>query len=272
MKFKSLPVKRRPVQQGMLKRIRAVTGSRRQRVSASAANHADFESDDSSSKISRALTIIFLIHIVAIGLLFVHWKFLDGRSTGEDASAATTNPAVDQSAASPKRQDLPLIAAGEKSHIVRPGDNYARIAASLGVEESELRLLNKHVPIEPGRLLKIPPRRIVAMEPSEVTAIRNQNAAANVEHNDGLVAAVDVRDAPRATLVRPADSANKDTPRATTVERSAMASGKTHVMAKGETIWGIANRYKVSQEALIKLNNIKDPTRVKIGQTLSIPR
>ncbi len=83
MKPHTLPVKRRPAPKGLLKRLSAVTGNRKQRVAA-AATAGEMETEDSSSKISRALTIIFLIHIVAIGLIFVHQKFLDGRSP-EDA-------------------------------------------------------------------------------------------------------------------------------------------------------------------------------------------
>ena len=81
MKPQTLPVKRRPVPKGMFRRLSAVTrNTRKQRVSAAAAAPvADMEMDDGGSKISRALTIIFLIHIVAIGLIFIHQRFLDGR-------------------------------------------------------------------------------------------------------------------------------------------------------------------------------------------------
>ena len=81
MKPQTLPVKRRPVPQGIFKRLSAVTGSRKQRVAATASSAAEVDADDGSSRISRALTIIFLIHIVAIGLIFIHKEFLDGRST-----------------------------------------------------------------------------------------------------------------------------------------------------------------------------------------------
>ncbi len=45
-----------------------------------------------------------------------------------------------------------------------------------------------------------------------------------------------------------------------------------HVIAKGETIYAIAQEYKVSPEAILKANGIGDPTRIKVGQSLSIPR
>jgi hypothetical protein len=77
MKFQTLPVRRRPVSKGIFHRLSAVT-RKRQRVSASA-TMSGMEMEDGGSKISRALTIIFLIHIVAIALIFIHQRFLDGR-------------------------------------------------------------------------------------------------------------------------------------------------------------------------------------------------
>src|SRR6478609_7308982 len=113
MKLHSLPVKRRPVPKGIFKRLRAVTGNRKQRVAATATGAPGMESEDSSSKISRALTIIFLIHIVAIGLIFVHQRFLDGRTPDEPKTAeAAKQEAVPAVASAPARMDRPQIAVG----------------------------------------------------------------------------------------------------------------------------------------------------------------
>ena len=45
-----------------------------------------------------------------------------------------------------------------------------------------------------------------------------------------------------------------------------------HVVGEGETLNGIANRAKVSRDAIIKANGLKDPFVVRIGQKLKIPR
>lgn len=45
-----------------------------------------------------------------------------------------------------------------------------------------------------------------------------------------------------------------------------------HVVKEGETLNGIANRAKVSRDAIIKANGLKDPFVVRIGQKLKIPR
>ncbi len=153
MKPHTLPVKRRPAQKGILKRLSAVTGNRKQRVAAAAT--PDMEIEDSSSKISRALTIIFLIHIVAIALIFVHQKFLDGRAPEQveatPAAPAEVLPSV-APAVSPER--LPKMGPTDQPYIVRAGDNYTRIAAALQVDEGDLRLLNEHMEIAPARFLK----------------------------------------------------------------------------------------------------------------------
>ena len=45
----------------------------------------------------------------------------------------------------------------------------------------------------------------------------------------------------------------------------------TYVVAKGDNPYSIAKKLKVSYNELIALNEIKDPTRVQIGQKLKIP-
>jgi LysM repeat protein len=262
MKFQTLPVKRRPVSKGIFRRLHVNTRNRRQRVAAAGnAAASDLEAEDNSSKISRALTIIFLIHIVAIALIFIHQRFLDGRTpdvatTGRIKQAPANAPAAP--AAAERRDDLPRLSTGEKPYIVRTGDNYARIAAAEGVDEGDLRQANDHVDIGPGLILRIPPKRIVAEEPAEVAALR---AKSHDGPDRGLVEAVDVNAAPRAIRVRP-NSSSQATP---------VASGKTHVVQAGESIFRIANRYKVSQDALMRINDITDPRKMRVGAKLVIP-
>lgn len=261
MKPQTLPVKRRPVPNGIFKRLRAVTGHRKQRVAAAAAT--EMESEDSSSKISRALTIIFLIHIVAIGLIFVHIKFLDGRTPDEPKTAkAAKQETVPEVASIKPRLDLPRLSSGEKPYIVRQGDNYARIAAAVGVEESDLRLINKYADIVPGLLLKIPPKRVLAVAPPELVTMHDSTSA---DDSSGLVDAVDVSTAPRAKLIRPNISHAAEA-------APVVASGKAYVVKNGDSVWRIANKFKVNQDALMKANGISDAGKLKVGMSLAIPR
>jgi LysM repeat protein len=262
MKLQTLPVKRRPVPKGIFKRLRAVTGNRKQRVAAAAAS--EIEADESSSKISRALTIIFLIHIVAIGLIFVHQNFLDGRAPDDSKSAAKEKQEAIPAVATIKpRTDLPRLAAGEKPYVVRQGDNYARVAATLGVEEGDLRLINKHVPIEPGLLLRIPPKRVAAEVPMATANLPELP----VEDTTDLVDAVDEKAAPRAVVVRPKTQHGA----AAVAVAPVTTSGKSYVVKSGDSVWRIANKFKVNQDALMKANGISDAGKLKIGMSLAIP-
>lgn len=49
------------------------------------------------------------------------------------------------------------------------------------------------------------------------------------------------------------------------------ASGSKHAVAKGETIYSIARKFKVSEESLMKANNIKSANSLQIGKSLVIP-
>ena len=262
MKPYTLPVKRKPAPKGFFKRLSAVTRSRKQRVAATA--NPDMEGEDSSSKISRALTIIFLIHIVAIVLIFVHQKFLDGRSPSDLKSVATgTTEAVARVAAIAPREDLPRIRTGEEPYVVSQGDNYARIATELGVDEGDLRLINNHVDIVSGRLLKIPAKRAVVQSTPEVASISRPTQPVAER---GMVENVDVSNASRAQLVHPAQNHS-----ATVQSKPLTSSGKTYVVQSGDSVWRIANRFKVSQDALMKANGISDARKMKLGMSLTIP-
>jgi LysM repeat protein len=246
MKFQSLPVKRRPVSKGILHRFNAITTrNRRQRVAAAAAS-PEIEEEHHGSKISRSLTIIFLIHIVAIALIFIHHQFLQDRLPDPGATASR------------QHGGLPQMANGEKRHIVRTGDNYARIAAAEQVDETDLREINQHVDIRPGLILKIPPRRIVAEEPPEVAAIREQS---QVSGSRGQVVDVDVTDAPRAVLVRPVAGP----------PASSSIGGRYHVVQPGDSVYRIAKQFGISQNTLMKANGIDDPRKLRAGARLSIP-
>jgi LysM repeat protein len=263
MKSQILPVKRRPASKGIFRRLSAVTRSRKQRVAASASS-ADLETDDGGSKISRALIIIFLIHIVAIALIFIHQRFLDGRTADSPPPAKSGTAEVVAPVAAPAAPSS--LATGEKPYIVKAGDTYPRIAAAEGVDEDALRLLNKHVEVSPGLILRIPPPRTAAIEVAAVTPV---HAQAPPDHGASLVdaAPVDVSGAPKARPLRSNDAADSAVHAA-----APQASGKSYTVQSGDSIWRIAHRHKVNQDALLRANGISDARKIKPGMKLVIPQ
>ena len=260
MKPNTLPVKRRPVSKGVFKRLHAVTG-RKQRVAATATAE-DMDVDDNSSRISRSLTIIFVFHIVVLGLIFFHQQYLNGHTpavpTKDEAKLMPLPNTTPQGA---RRENYPMLSSGDNAYTVKTGDNYSRIAAGFNVDEAELRKANNDRDIQAGLMLKIPPARVT---PAPVPVAP---ATPSAPADDGLVAAIPVNGAPKAIVVRPtlahAETAVPAVPSA--------SSGKTYIVQPGDSVWRIANRFKVDQNSLMKKNGISDARKLKTGMSLMIP-
>jgi LysM repeat protein len=50
------------------------------------------------------------------------------------------------------------------------------------------------------------------------------------------------------------------------------AYGIEHTVRPGETLWGIANAYKVTSKAIIQANQLKNPDALQVGQKIFIPQ
>ena len=263
MKFDSIPTRRKPVRKTIYARLFNKAKPKKQRASAATATADDME--EGGINISRSLTIIFTIHIVAIGMIFFHQQHLAGRTEAPADSSAKNEPAAAIVSPPIRNNDLPILSSGDKPYMVEKGDNYTIIARKHGVDESELRNMNRGADIRAGAVLRIPKgKRIVAEAPPEVAAIRDRPAVPDSEQ--GLVEIVPPTEAPKAQLIRPAAHQVEDAPRATPV-----VSGKTHTVKSGENIWRISSKYKVDQKDLLSLNGITDPSKLKIGQVLRLP-
>lgn len=256
MKYERIPTRRKPVRKTFYAKLFNKTKTKKQRAAAATADAEDIE--EGGINISRSLTIIFAIHILAIGMIFIHKQYLSDRTPAPDALASSGAESADATTTA-RNNDLPTLSTGDKPYMVRKGDNYAIIAAKFGVDESELRRMNRGADIRAGAVLRIPQgNRIVAEVPSEVAAIRDQDRPSDSEL--GLVEIVpDVRE---PQVVRPA---NRDT------TPPAVDTGRTHTIVSGDNIWRISNKYKVDQNELMALNNITDPTKLRIGQVIKLP-
>ncbi|MFM2199631.1 MAG: hypothetical protein RLZZ505_3063 [Verrucomicrobiota bacterium] len=263
MKHDRIPTRRQPVRKTIYARLFNTPKAKKQRAAAAAPTAEDM--DEGGINISRSLTIIFAIHIVAIGMIFIHKQYLSDRTTAPETAAAVA-AVVETPAAARQNNHLPVLSSGDKPYMVKKGDNYTIIAAKHNVEESALREMNRGTDIRPGVVLRIPHgKRIVAELPPEVAELRNQRAPSDADL--GLVEILPPVQADSAQLIRPAVSqSQEEIPRAEPV-----ASGRTHTVKSGDNLWRISNQYKVSQQELMAINKITDPTKLKIGQRLTLP-
>ena len=266
MKSKTLPTKRKPVPKGVFRKLSAVTtGRRRKQRAATTAGARDFD-DQGSARIGRALFVILLIHLLAVAMIFVHHRFLSDRPA-EEASAPAPQPKVAEVVpVAPKAEPesgvvRSQLSPNETPYIVARGETYSSIAAANQISEKDLRALNNNASIRPGYLLKIPVKRVVikatqpqvepAPAPVPVAPVPAPSPAIPVR-DQGLVEAVDTRNAPRATAV-------------------AVSTDGKYVVQKGDTIWRIAHKHGVDQNKLMEANGISDPRKLRLGMTLKIP-
>lgn len=49
------------------------------------------------------------------------------------------------------------------------------------------------------------------------------------------------------------------------------AGVQQHLVQKGDTLWGISRKYKVSLKSIVQTNKVKSPQRLQIGKKLLIP-
>ena len=242
MKNQQLQTKRQ-TKTGFRKLHAKVTSPRRkQRVSASA-NPEMLDSDVPNASIARVLTIILLLHVVAIAAVLIGVQWSKDRNV------------IPESADTPSgKVDLRNLNAEMPTGFAIAGDSYASFAARYNVDESELRIANNDALIHAGKPLFIPPTKIkvapVAVAVSDRPALPDSNTVVQLE-------------TPRAEVVTPNVVA-----RAVLVPED---SGRVYKVQSGDSIWRISKKHNVDQKALMALNNLKAARDLKAGMTLQIP-
>ncbi len=288
---KTIQTKRNKPSDSNFRVLYAKTGRKRRlhAATATADAHIDLESDVPNVGIGRALLIILVLHILAIGAIYVHSTFFgnDGESTASSdktsavAIAATSEPEVTAPepvvAAVTPAAPAPLVEdPASERYIVVTGDTYQRIAQVRHVDEQSLRALNSNRPLRAGVVLDLPAE--LSSRPVLVTDTPLprpvQPAVAVVDADSTPEAAPfravesgsepDVSNAPKAIVVKP--KVSRPAASADVVD-----SGERYTIKSGDTLWRISSRYKVSRDKILELNGIKDPNKLYAGREIKIP-
>jgi len=259
---------RRGREKGLFK---LATNPRRKKLSATATEEHDWSNDVPSIKLSTAFLVILALHIALVVGVLVFRQF-GGPVAGSTADAAA--PASASTAASPEVAQSSTSALNSVSasfranapefdgfikHRVRPLENLDQIAGEYAVTRTALETMNKigvDNPFRTGMLLVIPPRefRAVRAEAGSVAVTSTTTTAGPATGTAEVRRAV-----PVTTAVGMTDAGG-----------TAAAAG-THTVAQGDTLWGISRIYKVTPDAIMAANGIKDARSLKIGATLKIP-
>jgi LysM repeat protein len=160
-------------------------------------------------------------------------------STKSGASApvsTTSTPAV----LAPEAKPAVAIA----DYMVKKGDSLFRIAKNANTTVAKIKELNGLTKdnLKIGQTIKIPEGTTMAKMESSVTS---------------------------APVTSPAP--NKAGKKVAKAAAPAKASSGTYTVVKGDSLYRIAKRYKVSPNAIMAANGIKDPTKLVVGKTITIP-
>jgi LysM repeat protein len=271
------------------------------KVSAHVTEEHDWHTEVPNVKLARVFGIVLVLHIVAVGGILAFKMIGQGSDVdtalADGAEEAIIAPFTDRvsdentkSGVDVKVTDRSRV--GMKHYRVRSGDNLLAIARNLGVSVSELEEVNnldRGNNVYTGQVLLVPNRRLNGPAPEEIKRLLNQPAAGGAAPALAAVPAAEPVDAPEAAvaMVKP-DLAERPAPviepapepvapepavatPAPAPPEPATARGSSYVVEKGDTPYGIARKFGISYQDLMRDNGISDPRFLKVGQEIKVP-
>ena len=250
--------------------------------------------EEPNMKLSHAFMVVLVLHVIAVIGVFA----FNSIKAGQTAAAKNTTPAPvpaaestiakeSASSSAPAAPASTLDGWKGKTHTVASNETLSRIATTykttIEAIEKENGITSYSV-IRVGQVLKIPGTATTAakVEPAKETAAKQAFIATKTETTktteDVIPLTTANKPAPvKAAPVEPAvvTSAPAPAPVAKTAPAPAPAAPATgdgiYVVAKGDNPYSIAKKLHVSYNELMAANEIKDPTKIQIGQKLKIP-
>ena len=240
------------------KRLHARAASSREEVE-------DYESEsEPSMKLSQAFIVVLVLHVVAVGGIYGFNKLNETKPkpVAEKKEAA---PEVVAKAPEPVAEVKPQASGANagQTYTVVAGDTLKRIASKFNTSIEALEKANNLTStsiIRTGQILVVGKAASANAAPAPVKAelVPHSQATPSVVAKPAPVQPVVAKTAPAEPL-------------ASAKEAAADSAGQSYVVAKGDNPYSIAKKFKVTQDALMKANNIDDPRKLKIGQKLAIP-
>ena len=227
--------------------------------------HGYDDDEENSHRLSGAFVAVLLLHVIAIVGVFAFARIKEKHKSlaPPDASPVAGNksnagkskaakPVVEKPAApaaqalfamtNPMHDTIKTPQAGHRAtYIVKTDDSLSKIAFAFKVDVEDLITVNKlknRDDIKAGQPLTIPDSKPVSKIPAVVEA-------------KPPVAAPPLQKSPTPAI-------EKKTP-------------KTYIVKKNDTAVKIARENGCTYEELVKLNNIKDPKKIQLGQVLKLP-
>lgn len=197
------------------------------------------------TRLSSAFIVVFILHVVAIGGIYAFNSIKAHRKANEPVLPAPSSLA--KSVATPAVTG-PKLEASEPVGAIPPLSSTA-VSPLSGAKLYHVKAGDN-------------PAKVAAQFGVTVAELEEVNGAKNV----ATLRVGQVLNIPKAKPI-----AAKKIDDAPKVGATAKVTPKTYVVAKGDNPVSIARKLGVSQDELLKLNNIDDPKKLQIGQTLKVP-
>ncbi|MEI8292908.1 MAG: LysM peptidoglycan-binding domain-containing protein [bacterium] len=221
-----------------------------------------------SMKLSQAFVVVLLLHVVAVAGIYGFNQLKEKPAkpvtakaeSSDNASVAAASEKKTEQPAKSESQPAAKAQSTQTSYSVVAGDTLRRIASKFNTSIESIEKANSLTStsiLKVGQVLSIP-----STAKSQANAAPTSTATAKASSTPAVVAKASMEKTPAA------HEKNEATPK----EQGQSSSGeKTYVVAKGDNPYSLAKKYNITQEALMKANNIDDPKKLKIGQKLVIP-
>lgn len=252
---KTKPAAQRPTRRLVSrKRLHARAASSREEIE-------EYESEaEPSMKLSQAFIVVLILHVVAVAGIYGFNKLKETSAKPVAAkkeaapAAVVEKPGETAADSKPVASNPKTTAANQQTYTVGAGDTLRKIASKLNTSIEALEKANNltgNSIIRTGQVLVV-----------------GKSSAARAETGPAAKATPSVVAKPAPAQPAAAKTAPVETKEAA---KDAKAAGEPYTVAKGDNPHSIARKFKVTQEALMKANNIDDPRKLKIGQKLVIP-
>ena len=269
--------------------------SREFRLPANVMQEEVWEDDGPNMKLSRAFIVVLALHIVAVAGLAA-FSLFDGDKTPEigTSSKAPEKPMLPTSEPSGNRATAPtaggpVVMEGMRAVKVDKSMSTARFAIEYDLTEEALLTMNRHTPLLQGTLASgqtvyVPDTAVrrspqedspvapAAEAPGGATDRRPAESTLPVVEADPGPAVVQPHPRTDGTTMPPPRPIVPATPRNPATTGDPTTTGLTHKLAPGENLYRIHRKYNVSVEALKRANGITDPSKIRAGTILKIPK
>ena len=211
----------------------------------------NYEDEEPHTRLSSAFVVVLILHVVAVGGIYAFNSIRSHRKvpdTAAHAKMAVKTPAVPSTATAPTSTSTRGDLQGASAPVATTS------------------LPTTPPPATAGRT-----HRVVAGENLTKIAQQHHVTVADLEAANGPKNVATLRIGQLLTIPKVNGTTRADSPPKVSAASPLPKGTKSYVVAKGDSAVAIAKKFGVSSSELLKLNNIEDPKKLQIGQTLKVP-